>query len=214
MTGSAALSADMKKALTAIDEVHAVPEVASPVEVTGGPRQGSARGAYFPGGNRIESYLADRRMHTLIHEFGHYLDAQAFGKVDSVTRSAADWAGASPLGRLMLSERKVTSPAWKDLWQAVESSGHYAYWSEIKKTSPLERGFAEYLLSRVELFARAYERWIFERVPATHPLKAEMRAYVQERVAAQWLWDDADFSAIAKAMDGVFKERGWLRSTR
>ncbi len=194
------------RTMEAIGRVHQVPDSAARVVVSGllGRAKPGQLGAYYPSLNRIGLAVPGRVPTTLIHEFGHYLDAQAFGVLDRRQGVATGhWRTA------FQSYRTASSPAWQELWDAVKATEHYRWWRAPQRDADARR----YMTMPEELFARAYEQWIALRLPAAHPSKAALTRYVQEREAQGWLWSDADFERVAAAMDAIFRERGWLITT-
>lgn len=194
------------RTMEASGSVHLVPDSAARVVVGGliDSAQPGQLGAYYPAINRIGLAKRGRVPTTLIHEFGHYLDAQAFGVLDRRQGVATGhWRTA------FQSYRTPPTPAWKDLREAIRESAHYAHWNSPDR----HPGQRRYMTMPEELFARAYEQWIALRLPAGHPLKRQLTDYLRQQQATAWFWSDDDFDPIAAAMDAIFRERGWLIKT-
>lgn len=66
----------------------------------------------------------------------------------------------------------------------------------------------EYLLRPHEIFARAYAQWIALR---SGNRKLQHALNITRSDGGPEQWSDRDFEQIARAMDRIFRERGWLR---
>lgn len=186
--------------LDAIGTIHVVPPAIQRVPIESYSSVSSI-GRYRPASNTIGLTQFGRQPSTLTHEFGHYLDAKAFG--------VADPSGAKYPPSLLehhLASHRPLPGAWAEFHQAVRASAHFAHWSN--PATPGDRG---YMLKPAELFARAYERWIFDKLPTTHPVRVQWAPEIAQRETDQWLWLRKDFRRIARAMDRLFREMGWLK---
>jgi SPP1 gp7 family putative phage head morphogenesis protein len=186
--------------LDAIGTIHAVPSTIARVPIAAYSSRRSL-GKYDAGKNVVSLTVHGRHPSTLTHEFGHYLDSRAFGVADGTGGSYPE----STMAHWMASHRPITG-AWEEFHRAVRASAHFAHWS-----GPAGARDRQYMLAPAEVFARAYERWIFDRLPATHPVRRQWAPKVAEQVADHWLWSAEDFTDVARAMDSLFRELGWLR---
>jgi len=82
----------------------------------------------------------------------------------------------------------------------------------IKKGSSILMSFgkerAEYYLSPEELWARSYAQYIAKK-SGNKAMLAELAKLQDDPIPSQW--SDDDFIEIEKAIDELFKERGWLK---
>ena len=183
-----------------VAQVHRAPPIMRPVSVTAGRAHPSENGAYLYLERRIElKGSRGQNAGTYLHELGHALDHGAFAAADprpAPARGLATW---------FFSERPADSPAWKKLWAAIDQTAHVKTW----KDPAIPRDARDYMLSRVELFARAYHRWVYDRLPADAAGRQILRDDLERRVARGMLWSEHDFREVAEAMDLVFKEMGW-----
>lgn len=194
----------------AVGLVHGVPERVAPVRAYYRSRKG-AEGFYIGVTNEIgirERRPVDVRRATFVHEFGHFLDAQAFG-VPKRPAGPAPYSKPEYHRYMYPSARTTDSPAWQEWWAAVESSEHYKHW---KAEADAGSAYAQdYMTLKPELFARAYERWVAERMPDTSDVGKALRARFPEQELAKWFWSREDFAKVRAAMTRLFREAGWLR---
>jgi hypothetical protein len=138
---------------------------------------------------------AQSQMLTLAHEIGHYLDHHGLGAVGRFASEAKD------------------TPAWQAWRKAVQESWGYRHLTERPEPMKLSRAHTRYLLSNREAWARSYSQWLALR-SGDPRMMAEAALRVAEDPtfhAGHWEW--ADFEPIAKAIDAIMEETGWIPST-
>lgn len=213
--------AGAREALEAIDSVHGiattVPSV--PVKIT--------RSKYNAGQYRYSKW-ADGSTHPLdigismdegrgrdqadvfIHEVGHLLDQQMLGRTGRFARHA--------------SENLDDHPGLDRWWEAVQASQAYEklakFHSGIHRVTLPETGtmYWTYDSARLrsqrtphEFFARSYSQWIALRSGSPRLQQAVKQSLQYSRAGASPVqWEADDFGPIAKALDAVFEEAGWL----
>lgn len=140
------------------------------------------------GGEPVELMLSnaesldDRRPSTVLHEFGHYLDAVAM-------------PGGEPFA-----SRAMTSSGLGDWYAAVMNSATPRRIFEAEIPDDMK----DYLLSPHELWARSFAQWVATRAgDAGRAMRTDLASRPEQ-------WDDADFAPIADAIDDYMGERGWL----
>jgi len=143
----------------------------------------------------------DHGLLTLSHEIGHFLDHQGISQK----------LGLDSFG----SEAK--HPAFKKFRVALKRTAAYRTLRQRMKKAEQKQSknarYYAYLLRPREVFARAYAQWIAHKTG-----DGEMRKMLdRERARKAGVkynprqWDDDDFAPLAKAMDHLFGELGWLR---
>jgi len=152
------------------------------------------------------SSAGDHPAITTAHEIGHFIDHKGFEQ---------NWGSSgSKLDGVLNAARE--SDAIKNI-----TSGQYDYVErEIKgsdgsiigkmKINYLDRNYKSYLLSKKEVFARAYSQWIAVRSKDPVML-SELRSLQkgnENGFTSQW--SDKDFEPIALEFDKLFKTRGWI----
>jgi len=143
----------------------------------------------------------DHILNTTAHEIGHYIDHQALGK--------GKWSSLmmtmdSGMGKYMTAIEN--SEAYKALDKAWETGKLVLKGSSM--TVGLSRETCAYYLSQQELWARAYAQYIANKSGNAAMLK-ELKKLQSSIIPSQW--SDEDFIEIEKAIDELFKERGWLK---
>ncbi|HTJ78526.1 MAG TPA: phage minor head protein [Rariglobus sp.] len=156
----------------------------------------SAWGAYFrtAAGKPVNIALAAKapqKLMTMTHEVGHFIDHQAL-----------DAAG------IFASQESPLLAGWR---HAVEHSQPIALLRQKLAAAhePL-RTHLEYLLRGREIWARAYAQYIATRTGDAAML-AELEAMRSQAGYGNLVtWTEADFAPIAKEIDLVFKQKGWI----
>lgn len=181
----------------AIDKVHGVTGMGL-VGVDGNVRYKGleAPGVYRPEDRAIGmNQRAEDASWVFIHEFGHAIDYQALTEFkwglardsDSVVNAWAEAASGS---------RKFV-----ELEKAFEQAEYGSY----------EYNHLKYLLSPVELWARAYTQYIALKSGDPDLARSFEAAAKADTTFNAWRWDDDDFAPIAAAFDRLFESRRWLR---
>ena len=194
-------------AASVIDQVHSVPSTARPLRFNVEERQGLPHGEYLADireltvapvdgdRSRIANALNPRHSSaelTFVHEFGHYLDFEAFGTPGSSASRGNDMS---------------------DVMDTIRATDHYQRLDGMRgaTTDPAELRDLNYLLDDAELFARAYSQWVAER--SMDPmLLSQLDGYrlpVTDRELAfrrDYVWPDEDFAPVAAAFDDLFRD--------
>lgn len=173
--------------LGAINEVMDIPKNIPKFQIVqedlsslgeGGEEEHNVRGAWYTGTTKIgiDTKSAKDLGLTLIHEVGHFLDANMGDlRFNGYLRTAIDNSKAIKNLNSLFSPRSTSS-----LEQRIQAS---------------------YLLSPAESFARAFSQWV-----ATRSSNARLKQEATERQAREGsLWDPEDFEPIAKELDKMFK---------
>ena len=127
---------------------------------------------------------------TMVHETGHFLDLAAIGTPGKFATRAKDDIISGVLKAIK------QSAAYQGLSAKAMASGSY----EVKK-------YYDYLMSDVELWARAYAQFIAERA-SNQALKQELQLAFEAEAFRQW--SPQDFEPIALEIETMFKKLGWL----
>jgi hypothetical protein len=125
-----------------------------------------------------------------VHETGHFLDLSGIG----VPGTFATEAGHAGMSNVIAAARK--SKAFATLEKRLVESGNLD-----------EQDHVRYLMSKKELWARAYAQFVAERSEAPI-LTRQLKLAVDAEPGRQW--DTDDFKAVAEAIEGMFKKLGWL----
>lgn len=237
------------EALEAIDDVHSVEQLADlEIKRTGSKiRSGYYRctvwnGEYTPKELRLatsrdadQQYLA----WTTVHEMGHVLDHQMFGRgtkfmSEQVELHADSLRATESYAHLDVSNDPNEAYAFMDWWDAVQSSDSYkalknfdrGIYSFNPETGQWRKGihenathYAELGSSAIrsyldpkELFARAYVQYIATR-SGNATLNAQLEKELQDQDAgfAPLQWRPEEFKPIAEAMDEILRVKGCLK---
>ncbi len=146
---------------------------------------------------------------TIAHETGHLIDYSAIPRV-------APQIGDTGVQRNFRSEE-----LFAEFIKAVdESESIKTLRSRIGQTKlaaegghyPIDREHVAYLLQDHEIWARAYSQWIAYR-SGDDDLIADLqhRLKLNLQVVYRHQWQEADFYAIGRAIDGIFLKLGWLK---
>jgi len=181
------------EALKAIDSVHDDGEL--PVIPVKSTQSKKFLGCYkYNGlnGKPIEVLISSTdnfKSFTATHEFGHFIDHQALGIKGKYA--------------------SIDYPLLDGFREAVRNSNAYKKLLSAKAISYRARdvAFYEYLLRKQELWARAYSQYIAQKTNDSLLLEGlqDMRTF-EENLQ----WDSDDFIEIEKAIDDLFKNKGWL----
>jgi SPP1 gp7 family putative phage head morphogenesis protein len=181
----------MDETIAAIDSVHHDGSMPTFKTIDGGA-SGGANGHFDPGNREI---VVDPGRNTpkvtLAHEIGHAIDF-TFGNQTSMA------SGADP-----------DFKAWRKTIRQSQKHSDLTAFSRLL-TPASKRKFTTYVQSWEEYWARSYSQYI-----AVKTQDPQMLQEIEFRRSSAGLpyhdqWDDADFVAIAQAIDGVLKIRGWI----
>ena len=148
----------------------------------------------------VSTYSPHKELTTL-HEIGHFLDLEGFGKKGFFSSKQSleildDWFAAV---------RK--SKAIKSLEKMKQERKYKGIHLSVKQMK-----FVNYLLYEHEIWARAYAQYI-----ATKSGDVTTKEQVQLKRTSGgdiWLsqqWSDSDFKPIMEEMDRIFKKLGWIK---
>jgi hypothetical protein len=189
------LADQVNLALAAIDQVHDDGALASvPLYDTKQSAYGYVKPVTSTAGT-VAQYVAVRSSGpwpalTAVHEVGHLLDLGAIG-------SAGDFASV----RLEAGMAEV-------LVATEQSAAIAGLRSQLAATSSVATaGHLNYLLSPWEIWARAYAQFIAER-SGNAVLQTQLQAAREAEKNRQW--SAADFAPVARAIEKMFQQLGWL----
>lgn len=195
----------VKRTLEVIDRVHrdgVLPTI--PVDSTGAYHY-LGEYEFFPYNNSASrialSKWGDHKEHTLAHEIGHFLDHQGlapgkgFASNNPADKRLEPWRKAMRASESVRALRKLqTGPATVD-------------------GIPVQKNYLDYLLDTREIWARSYAQWITQR--SGDQVLADQLGDILDRQRAAKLaypsqWEPEDFEPIARAIDDLFRDIGWL----
>lgn len=160
------------------------------IPVKGTPVKG-ALAHYAPGSPEIAVKMADANAeHNYTHEIGHFLDHQALDQTGVYASQSSpllqDWRDA-----VMATPRMQGLAA--DFAQAAPGTNQWR--------------LLEYLLRGRETWARSYAQWL-----ATKSGDAVLLDQIRDMQVhrPEFTWPDAEFKPILKAIDDLFKLKGWI----
>jgi hypothetical protein len=136
---------------------------------------------------------------TLLHEIGHWLDTEYFGRSSFFD---GDYGGSVLSFRHPDDVRFADEMA--DLMRAISESDHVALLrSEINRAGDV--GTARYRLRPREAFARAFVQWVAEKT-GDEPLLDHIQARLDRLEGAYlpWYWQPDDFSRIYDEFERLF----------
>jgi hypothetical protein len=161
---------------------------------------GSVNGQYRRFDNEITTFKEGAIPMTLTHEIGHWIDYRGFRNIpDAEPPMKGDKVFAS------------YSPLFKKFIKIAKSSNKI---KEIK-TAYLTAKSKRYLTSNHEIFARAYAQYI-----ATKSKNPEMLENLKNRQTGAKgrsypdQWDDEDFVPLYNEIETIFKQIGWLKTSK
>jgi hypothetical protein len=128
---------------------------------------------------------------TLAHEIGHWLDRE----------------GAGVGGRF----ESEAGGLFADWLAAVERSEAVQNIRQRARTG-YNRKYANYLLRVREMWARSYAQWVAVR-SGDAKLLQQLELIRRKGASAEQRpsqWEDADFEAIAREIDALFRKIGWM----
>lgn len=137
-----------------------------------------------PGTIAVRNYIQGDR--TVIHEAGHAIDHQLYGRAFS-----DDW-NTPLMGSRYAHKESSPLNAW---WKAAQSTG---YEERIREKFSYDRKFRDYVLGPEEVWARSYEQWI-----ALRSGDNRLKKMYEDKSAHYWEWDN--FEPIAKELDRLFQ---------
>jgi hypothetical protein len=188
-----AVASEVKEAMDVLDGLLRLPPSRNPggkLPISYGYDIGTAKGRYQLSAYRerqefmrSDISLADGAdAGTMLHEFGHFIDGELFDRIEFTDTVTDD----------------ISHPlrAW---WEAVRASDSLR---GIANSTSLDDEFREYLLRTDEVWARSFAQWAALRSGRANVMDKVMRGGAQ--------WSDSDFDAIARALDDIFRGRGWL----
>ncbi len=196
-------------AIRLIDQVHGdgVLKTLPVVNLVNGTDEG--RFSYYVGSREaVQIAVRESGAHrelTTIHEIGHYLDHSGIGKrleMSSVSDTMMDgWRKAV---RSSAAYEKLIS-AKRRGYVEVERGGIKGIF-----TGPSFHSHWNYLLSDEELWARSYAQYITTRTNDA-VLRDQLAIALSNKVEDGNQWTDDDFEPIAKEIDNLFKQLGWMK---
>ncbi|MEH0156502.1 DUF935 family protein [Limibacter armeniacum] len=196
------INKEYKEALRVLDSIHG-DGVLDQIPFKGTSRM-NAYGYFrhYINGTPIEIKInttGDHKELTIWHEIGHFLDYQALG-------SKNRFETGNRTGNLM-----------KDFFTAVDDSKAIKSLKESLNSGVLNgepiygnmRKHLRYLISKDEIWARAYSQYIAQ-------VSGEQRFLDMVRVQAEktipYQWSEEDFAPIAKEITKLLKAKGWIRN--
>lgn len=230
VTGDDATSEAVARALAAIDKVHTDGDLTPTVirHIADSDREPGVRGYYEPSLDdgikaiRLDPDATDEdAASTLIHEIGHWLDfaaidpASARGRYRYATTGSpltkTDGTPFSPMGTVLNAIRD------SDDYQAADKTRRYlrdmannrGNSPRIRRQYRARADYADYLLSDVELWARAYAQYISIRSGDRRlisSINAQRKRYAHD-LPGQWGW--TSFEPIADAIDQLLRTIDW-----
>lgn len=207
------LAKSLKPALNAIDGIHGTGETTlPPIPVTRTETPGLL-GAYVHDEHGVPTRIevnpsgSTPRL-SLLHEVGHWLDAEGVGGAKIGQRDYAndpvfsEWYTAVR-GTKAVAELEGTKERW------VASTKGEAGPNQGEKILPK---FVDYMLAPHELWARSYAQHVATRSGSgalLRELEEERKDEGPVRYPSQW--DDDDFAPVATAIDAMFMKLGWVK---
>jgi len=192
---SGRLREDATAALAAIDKVHddgTLPII--PVVSSNGPSYGTFHAAQA-GSSQVAKLIELKAggpwpALSLAHETGHFLDLEAIGKKGEFSSASGE-------------------PVMKDVMAAARKTDALKALDQRLANTMTARGrqYLGYLLSDVEVWARAYAQFIAER-SGNKTLLAELKSAFEAEAHRQW--SEQDFKPVADAIEKMFKQMGWI----
>lgn len=193
----------VQNGLDAIDSVITIPEGIKKIAVIEGGVKTSGVFNDEDGVIRVSEGATTADV-TIVHEFGHYLDANA---------SLGDKGGEK-----FSSRSGSPSPKVKALLDTILASDTVKALKKAQSDAPFlsdDSNYATYLLTKHEMFARAFAQYIAVR--SGNKKMQDQIANIRSGEAKPQnnselsQWSDEEFAPIAEAFDDLFREQGLLR---
>lgn len=167
---------------------------------------------------RIRS-TGDHKAFTFVHELGHYLDHVGI----RAPEGSDEYKARRRMVQVESGMNRHPETPMKAVWEAIQESPSY---KEIQRRrhDPEHRWqskYYAYLISPVELWARAYSQWIGTKAPDSlvgRGLRQAQEDYGKDAsdrergVTRYWSgqWEDEEFKPIGAAIEEMFRGMGWL----
>ncbi len=193
---------EIRDAISAANSLHRLPSGIPPAKVVVDPTlQSNSPGFYdLRNGELHISTVADTPSMTFLHEAGHYLSHRALGTPGTMGALAPEMAGwLAAVGRtdsvqillrlLDLDTMPLRLPTGETILLDVD------------------HGYVRYALNPEEIWARSYAQWVALRTGDAKLLR-ELDLDAGQNVYPMQ-WDDADFEAVARAIDELMETLGW-----
>lgn len=176
---------------------------------------------YTKNGNRKFETVPNSDVSTFVHEFGHRLDYVYDDRVPDHEGAAPDAAYAgirtgfqSTHTMRVTSEDGTTtvkgSQAMSDFMQAAVENEHFERALEAVKDWPAFGGkpYPEYVADPIEIWARAYEQWMTQKLDVHYPGSYE---FLMTGETAVTYWPTDYFNEhIGPLVEAVLRERGLM----
>lgn len=146
---------------------------------------------------------------TFVHEFGHFMDRELLGDATQTYASIRAKQGLdSPVSKWY--DVVTKSRSYRRIEDGIEELSATVDGRKVAKPKELQ----EYFLSPEELWARSLAQWFALRTDESIYSVLDLRTdpswrFMRER-GLDPHWDEDDFEPIAKAIDEIMREMGWL----
>jgi hypothetical protein len=205
---------DVRATLAAIGRVHgdgALPTI--PVVLDTDPEHGASFVYAVVNGVNVPRHIGvnpagDRARLNAAHEVGHFLEYAAVPGRDA--HRGRDWAN-DPVFRGWLAAVDDTPTLRRLRDMAAKGSVEVVDGGRVA-TYGVDKGYANYLLSPHEVWARTYEQYIATRSgdpTMGRELAAALAKQADRSHVCPRLWPQDEFEPVAAAIDGLFAKLGW-----
>ena len=204
----------VREALEAINKTHGdgqLPQIPIETRPTGG-----ALGQFrMFGASAHDIRIAgrgatDHQAFTVAHEVGHFLDHSGIGMRGRFASQESSNEAVFNAWRRAVND----SQAIKDL-RKVRDTGltSVEFANGTSRAVAANKPYVNYLLTPHETWARSYAQYVTIRngSPAMRAELARWQARKPGEAHAASQWDDDDFEPIAKAIDAMFRQLGWMK---
>jgi len=185
-----------KDILTVIDSVHddgQLPQIPLTNKIARGSDGTFTRTI---GGQPVALAINRKRSSTAMnsgfHETGHFLDLAALGSAGT-----------------MASESHPDLQEWRNAVAATKAIQAITAARRVA-VQPGHRKYLNYLLEPREIFARSYAQFIAEKSGRADLLKELQILRTNPFMPDTFQWTEADFVPVKKALEDVFRKKGWL----
>lgn len=146
---------------------------------------------------------------TFVHEFGHFMDRELFGDASQTYATIRAKQGLdSPLSKWY--DVVTKSKSYSRIEDGIEKMQSTVDGSRLRSPRSTQR----YFLEPQELWARSLAQWFAlrtdGRIYSVTDLRTDPANDFMRKVGLEPHWDDDDFEPIAKAIDEIMREMGWL----
>jgi hypothetical protein len=185
-------------ALSYIDALHSIDNLPVIPVKNSSSKKFQGQYSYYAAGKADSISISTASVNpelTLAHEVGHFIDHQAIGIAGTYSSS-----------------NDALFEAWRVAVDASQATQDLRDLAAAARDSSMRKN-TKYYLSRWEQWARSYAQWVATKSGDKTMIEQVSKIVSSSRNLAYKAsqWTDKDFDPIAKAIDEIFVQQGWLK---